>query len=119
MKQDLSVFHEHLSLPSVFDGVRAAHLFSFFVLSYYVSLRSEFCVLMFITISAFEVRLFCSPVVTYPVISLQWEKDRDVFTTSGIYLWSFMTQLLYNGQPSHGGDRKIDVFLTVFVFCGE
>jgi len=42
-----------------------------------------------------------------------------VFTTSGLYPWSFMTQLFYNGQPSHGGDRKIDVFLTVFVFCGE
>jgi hypothetical protein len=35
-----------------FGGVHVAHLFSFFVLSYYVSLRSEFCVVMFVTISA-------------------------------------------------------------------
>jgi len=32
-----------------------------------------------------------------------------VFTTSGTYPWSFMTQVFYNGQPSHGGDRKIVV----------
>jgi hypothetical protein len=30
-----------------------------------------------------------------------------VFTTSGTYRFVFVTQLFYNGQPSHGGDRKI------------
>jgi hypothetical protein len=34
-------------------------------------------------------------------------KDREVFTTSGAYPWSFVTQIFHNGQPSHGGDRNI------------
>ena len=29
-----------------------------------------------------------------------------MFTTSGTYPWSFVTQIFHNGQPSHGGDRK-------------
>ena len=29
-----------------------------------------------------------------------------MFTTSGTYPWSFMTQINHSGQPSHGGDRK-------------
>jgi hypothetical protein len=42
--------------------------------------------------------------VTNPMISREWGKDREVFTTSGTYPWSFVTQILHNGQPSHGGD---------------
>ena len=42
-----------------------------------------------------------------PVISREWGKYREVLTTSGTYLWSFVTQIFHNGQPSHGGDRKI------------
>ena len=38
----------------VFGGVRVAHLFSFLVLSYYVSLRSGFRVVMPIPISAWK-----------------------------------------------------------------
>jgi hypothetical protein len=30
-----------------------------------------------------------------------------VFTTDGTYPWSFVTQIFRNGQPSHGGDRKL------------
>ena len=30
-----------------------------------------------------------------------------MFTTSGTYPWSFVTQIFHNGQPSHGGDRKL------------
>ena len=45
--------------------------------------------------------------VTNPVISHEWGKDREVITTSGTYTWSFVTQIFQNGQPSHGGDRKI------------
>jgi hypothetical protein len=30
-----------------------------------------------------------------------------VFTISGTYPWSFVTQIFHNGQPSHGGDHKI------------
>ena len=29
-----------------------------------------------------------------------------MFTTSGTYPWSFVTQIFHNGQPSHGGDRQ-------------
>jgi hypothetical protein len=35
-----------------------------------------------------------------------------VFTTSGIYPWSFVTQIFYNGQPSQGGDRTIFEVMT-------
>jgi len=45
--------------------------------------------------------------VTNPVINREWGKDREVFTTSGTYPWSFVTQIFYHGQPSHGGDHKI------------
>jgi hypothetical protein len=44
--------------------------------------------------------------VTNPVISHEWGKDREVFTTSGTHPWSFVTQIFHNGQPSHGGNRK-------------
>jgi hypothetical protein len=40
--------------------------------------------------------------VTNPVISRKWGKDRRVFMTSGTYPWSFGTQILNSGQPSHG-----------------
>jgi hypothetical protein len=32
--------------------------------------------------------------VTNPVISCEWGKDREVFTTSGIYPWSFVTRIV-------------------------
>jgi hypothetical protein len=35
-----------------------------------------------------------------------------VFTTNGTYPWSFVTQIFHNGQPSHGGDRKIFEVMT-------
>ena len=44
--------------------------------------------------------------VTNLVLSHEWGKDQEVFTTSGTYPWSFVTQIFHNGQPSHGGDRK-------------
>jgi hypothetical protein len=50
--------------------------------------------------------------VTNPVISREWGKNREVFTTIGIYPWSFVTQIFHNGQPSHGGDRKIFEVMT-------
>jgi hypothetical protein len=31
---------------------------------------------------------------------------RQVEHTSGIYPWSFVTQIFHKGQPSHGGDSK-------------
>ena len=50
--------------------------------------------------------------VTNPVISREWRKNREVFTTSGTYLRSFVTQIFHNSQPSHGGDRKIFEVMT-------
>jgi hypothetical protein len=44
--------------------------------------------------------------VTYPVISHECGKDREVIKTSGTYPWSFVSQIFKNGQPNHGGDRK-------------
>ena len=43
--------------------------------------------------------------VTNPVIGHERRKDREVLT-SGTYPWSFVTKILHNSQPSHGGDRK-------------
>ena len=43
---------------------------------------------------------------TNPVISHERGNDREVHTTSGTYLWSFVTQIFHDSQPSHGGDRK-------------
>jgi hypothetical protein len=50
--------------------------------------------------------------VTNPVISHEWGKGREVFTTSETYPWSFVTQIFINGQPSHGGDRKTFEVMT-------
>ena len=49
---------------------------------------------------------------TNPVISREWGKDREVLTTSGTYPWSFVTQIFQNGQPSHGGGRKMFEVMT-------
>ena len=40
--------------------------------------------------------------VTNPVICHERGKDREVFTTSGTYPWSFVTQIFHNGQLSRG-----------------
>jgi len=32
--------------------------------------------------------------------------------TNGTCLWSFVTQIIHNGQPSHGGDRKTIEVMT-------
>ena len=45
--------------------------------------------------------------VTNPVTSHESGKDQEVFTTNGTYLLPFVTQIFHNGQPSHGGDRKL------------
>ena len=41
-----------------------------------------------------------------------------MFTTSGTYPWSFVTQIFHNGQPSHGGDRKIFEVMTSTLLKG-
>jgi len=35
-----------------------------------------------------------------------------VFTTHGISVWSYMTQISHSGQPSHGGDRATFEVMT-------
>ena len=50
--------------------------------------------------------------VTKPVISHEWGKDRKVLTTSGTYPWSSVTQIFHNSHPSHGGDRKTLELMT-------
>jgi hypothetical protein len=47
-----------------------------------------------------------------PFISHEWGKDREMFTTSGTYPWSFVTQIFHNGQPCHGDDRKFFEVMT-------
>jgi hypothetical protein len=53
--------------------------------------------------------------VTNPVISREWGKDREVLTTSGTYPWSFVTQIFHNGQPSHGGKLYIELWLFIII----
>jgi hypothetical protein len=43
--------------------------------------------------------------IANPVINHEWEKDREVFTTSGTYTSSFVRQIFHSGKPSHVGDR--------------
>jgi hypothetical protein len=50
--------------------------------------------------------------VTSPVISYERGKNREVFTTSGIYPWSFVTQISHNSHLSHGDDRNTFEVLT-------
>ena len=50
--------------------------------------------------------------ITKPVISHEWGKDREVFTRSGTYPWFFVRQIFHNGQSSHGGDRNTFEVMT-------
>jgi hypothetical protein len=50
--------------------------------------------------------------VTNPVISHERGKDREMFTTSGTYMWSFVRQIFHNDQPSHGGNCKTFEVMT-------
>jgi hypothetical protein len=43
--------------------------------------------------------------VTHPMISHECGMDREVFKTSGTYMWLFVTQIFHSGQLSHGGDN--------------
>ena len=49
---------------------------------------------------------------TNPVISHEWEKNRELLTTRWTYPWSFVTQIFRNGHPSHGGDCKTFEMMT-------
>jgi len=51
-KQELIILREHLTSHPVFWWSLCCSFLKFFVLSYYVSLRSEFSVVMSVTISA-------------------------------------------------------------------
>jgi hypothetical protein len=51
--------------------------------------------------------------VTNHVISREWGKDRELFTTNRRYPCLFVTKIFHNGQRSHGGDRKYHYI----IFC--
>jgi hypothetical protein len=103
---------EHLSSHPVLSGVRVMFCRSLFVLSYFFSW--PFCCLFFFDIRILITRLVsvissCSTsgtrrvnLVTNMVISHEWGKDQEVFTTSGIYPWLFVTLIFYNGQRNPG-----------------
>ena len=42
-----------------------------------------------------------------------------MFTTSGTYPWSFVTQIFHNGHPSHGGDNTVSlrICLNPSAYC--
>ena len=46
-------------------------------------------------------------IVTNPIISREWVKDRAVLTISGHIGDHCDTDIFYSGQPSHGGDHNI------------
>jgi hypothetical protein len=50
--------------------------------------------------------------IVNPVISHEGGKNRVVFTTSGTYPWSFVTQIFHKVQPSHGDHRKAFEVMT-------
>ena len=38
-----------------------------------------------------------------------------MITTNGTDMWSFVTRIFCNGQPSHGGDRKpFEMMISVY-----
>jgi hypothetical protein len=45
--------------------------------------------------------------VTNPVISHERGKDREVFTTSGTYLWSSVTQIFHRGDDCKSDDFNL------------
>ena len=51
-------------------------------------------------------------IVTNPIISREWIKDRAVLTIIGTYRGSLWLQIFYNGQPSHDGDNSIFGVMT-------
>jgi hypothetical protein len=46
--------------------------------------------------------------VTNLVISHEWGKDREVFTTSGTYPWSFVTQIFHSNAKSRNNRISIE-----------
>ena len=43
---------------------------------------------------------------------------REMFTASGTYLWSFVTQIFHNDQLNHGGDGKAFEVMTLTELIG-
>jgi hypothetical protein len=57
---------------------------------------------------------------TNPVISHEWGNNREVFTKSGTYPWSFVTPIFHSGQSSHGfnlttGNTYFGIFQTLLM----
>jgi hypothetical protein len=43
--------------------------------------------------------------------------NRQVFATSGIYLWLFVTQILHSDQVSHVGDNVCYALFVIGYLC--
>ena len=57
--------------------------------------------------------------VTNPVISREWGKDKEVFTTSGTYPWSFVTQRFHNGLANIEVHTGTDVLNFLDYTCAH
>jgi hypothetical protein len=51
-------------------------------------------------------------IVPWNFLQTRWGKDRIDITTNGTYPWSFVTQILRNGQLSYGDERKTFEVMT-------
>jgi hypothetical protein len=98
VEQELLTIPEHPSSLPVFSEVRITRSLDLYAC--FVDRCLSLCT------------FFCHCVVCSSS-SREWGKDREVFTTSGTYPWSFVTQIFHNDQPSHGGDRQIFEVMTV------
>jgi hypothetical protein len=54
--------------------------------------------------------------VPNPVISHEWGKDREMFTTSEPYPWSSVTQIFRNSQQGHGGRKTFEVMISTMEY---
>ena len=106
---------EMLTLRDVFWWVHVAHLFSFFMLSYYVSLRSQFRVVMSVTIPAYKrcsvrlyLQLFVARIMSYCVFVYRIEMTRILLLPS--FQFSVLCLLLLFCLSS-------SCVLCVFVVC--
>jgi hypothetical protein len=112
VERELFTIPEQLSSPPVFKWGLCYSIFSFMCM---------FCRSLFVLLYFFFWRSTSGTrrlnLVTNPVISHERGKDREVFTTSGTYPLSFVTQIFHNSQPSHGCDSSKSIFRFMCMFC--
>jgi hypothetical protein len=85
LEMRIDTLPEHLrSSPPVFSGVRVTR--SLVLCVCFIDHCLSFCTF------SFDHCVVCSSLI-YGVISHEWGKDREVFTTCGRYPWSFVIQI--------------------------